>query len=48
LKAANSGYESIIKVTVYLVDMADFARVNEEYAKIMSSDFPARSCIAVE
>lgn len=48
MKAARSGYENIVKCVVYLVDMGDFAKVNEEYAKFFKSDFPARVCIAVK
>lgn len=38
---------NIIKCVVYLNDMNDFAKVNEEYAKFFSLDCPARVCIAV-
>jgi 2-iminobutanoate/2-iminopropanoate deaminase len=48
LEAGNSSYANIIKSTVYLVDMNDFAKVNEEYARFFKSDFPARSCFAVK
>ena len=37
-----------IKCTVYLVDMGDFARVNEVYKKYFIQDFPARTCVAVK
>ena len=48
LKGANSSYANVIKSTVYLVDMDDFAKVNTEYAKFFTSDYPARTCIAVK
>lgn len=35
LEAADSGYDRVVKVTVFLMDMADFAAVNEEYKKGM-------------
>lgn len=37
----------IIKNTLYLVDMAHFAKVNEIYKEYFPSDFPARTCVAV-
>ena len=36
-----------VKNVVYLVDMADFAKVNEVYKRFFTSDFPARTCVAV-
>ena len=36
-----------IKNTVFLVDMGDFAKVNDVYRKFFTSEFPARTCIAV-
>ena len=38
---------NIVKTTIYLVDMADFASVNEIYAKFFDGTYPARSCVAV-
>ncbi len=47
LKASNSSFESVAKAVVYLTDMANFAKVNEEYAKWFKSGvFPARVCFA--
>jgi len=37
-----------VKNVVYLVDMNDFAKVNEVYKRYFKSDFPARTCIAVK
>ena len=47
---AEAGYtmEIVVKTTVYLADMADFAAVNEVYAAQFSGDFPARSAVAVK
>ena len=39
--------DSVVKTTVFLVDMADFAAMNEVYARWFSGDYPARSCVAV-
>lgn len=40
-------YDDIVKTTVLLSDMNDFAKVNEEYAKYFNEPFPARSCFEV-
>lgn len=48
LTAAKSSYKNIIKCIVYIVDMADFAKVNEAYAKFFEGSYPARVCIAVK
>ena len=47
---AEAGYtmENVVKTTLYLADMADFAAVNEVYAAQFSGDFPARSAVAVK
>ena len=37
----------MIKVNVYLTDMADFAGMNEVYAKVFSEPFSARTTVAV-
>jgi 2-iminobutanoate/2-iminopropanoate deaminase len=38
---------SIVKATVFIKDMNDFAAVNEVYAKYFPKDAPARSCVEV-
>ncbi|CAD8192159.1 unnamed protein product [Paramecium octaurelia] len=48
LEAAKSSFKNVVKCIVYLVDMADFAKVNEAYAKFFDGDYPARVCIAVK
>jgi len=48
LSEAGLGMENIVKTTVFLTDMADFADVNEIYAKQFSGVFPARSAFAVK
>lgn len=47
---SEAGYTmaDIVKTTVFLADMADFAAVNEIYALQFEGDFPARSAIAVK
>ena len=47
LAAAGMGYQHIVKTTVFLKDMADFAAVNEVYASYFSGSYPARSCVQV-
>jgi 2-iminobutanoate/2-iminopropanoate deaminase len=47
LAAAGLGFEDVIKTTVFLRDMADFAAVNSVYATYFPAPFPARSCVAV-
>lgn len=47
LKAADLTYSHIVKTTIFLVDMNDFAKVNEVYATYFQSEPPARSTIAV-
>src|SRR5439155_4372569 len=40
-------FANVIKTTVFLTNLADFAAMNEVYAKYFTSDFPARSTIQV-
>jgi 2-iminobutanoate/2-iminopropanoate deaminase len=47
LSAADSSLSQVIKTTVFLVDMADFAHMNEVYGRFFGSHRPARSTVAV-
>ncbi|HKP30338.1 MAG TPA: RidA family protein [Gemmatimonadales bacterium] len=47
LESAGSGFDRVLKTSVFLVDMADFAAMNEVYAKYFGSHRPARSTVAV-
>ncbi len=47
LEAAGSSMDKVIKTTVFIKDMNDFARVNEVYAGFFKGDYPARSCVEV-
>jgi 2-iminobutanoate/2-iminopropanoate deaminase len=47
LAAAGTDFAHVTKSTVYLVDMADFAAMNEVYARHFGSHRPARSTVAV-
>jgi 2-iminobutanoate/2-iminopropanoate deaminase len=45
LKEAKMGPANVVKTTVYLADMADFARMNEVYARHFAKEPPARTTI---
>ena len=47
LGAAGMDFSHVIKSTIYLTDMNDFAAVNEIYAKVFVGEPPARSTVAV-
>lgn len=47
LRAADSGLDRLVKVTVYLADIGDWPAVNEVYARLVPEPFPARSAFAV-
>lgn len=47
LKAKGLGYANLLKTTIFLTDLADFAVVNAVYASYFAGDFPARSCVQV-
>jgi 2-iminobutanoate/2-iminopropanoate deaminase len=47
LDASGLGFDDVVKTTVFLVDMADFAALNEVYARFVTDPPPARSTIAV-
>ncbi len=47
LRAGGSDFSRVLKTTVFLVDMADFAAMNEVYAKVFGDHRPARSTVAV-
>lgn len=47
LKAAGVGFPNIVKTTIFLTSMNDFATVNEVYGKYFPENPPARSTVAV-
>ena len=47
LAAAGRTLDDVVKVNVYLVDMADFSAVNEVYATVFAEPYPARTTVAV-
>ena len=48
LAEAGLTIDNVVKTTVFLADMADFAVMNEVYAKQFTGTFPARSAVAVK
>ena len=48
LEAAGLSLAKVVKTTVFLADMGDFAAMNEVYAEFFSEPFPARSAVAVK
>lgn len=48
LEAAGSGLDQVVKTTIFLNDMNDFAVVNEIYAEAFGDHKPARSTVAVK
>lgn len=47
IEAAGASIDNVIKTTVFIKDMNDFAKINEIYAKYFTEPFPARSCVEV-
>jgi len=47
LSAAGAGFNDVVKVTIFLVEMKDFGVVNEVYGSYFSDHKPARSTVAV-
>lgn len=45
LEAAGSGLNRVVKTTVFLVDMGEFAAMNEVYAKFFAAEPPARATV---
>lgn len=48
LAEAGLTMENVVKTTVFLADMNDFAAMNEVYAEAFSEPYPARSAVAVK
>jgi len=47
-EAAGGSLADVVKVNVFLTDLANFARVNETMAKYFSEPFPARAAVGVK
>jgi 2-iminobutanoate/2-iminopropanoate deaminase len=48
LAASGMGFQDIAKCTIFILDMADFAEVNEVYGAYFYKTFPARETVAVK
>ncbi len=48
LEAAGTTMSNVVKVTVFMADMNDFATVNTIYAQYFTEPYPARSAVAVK
>jgi 2-iminobutanoate/2-iminopropanoate deaminase len=46
LAAAGGSLDDVVRTTIYLVDLADFGRVNEIYAQFFNAPFPARAAFS--
>ena len=47
VEAGGSSMDRVVKTTVFLADMGDFAAVNQVYSTYFAEPFPARSCVQV-
>ena len=47
IKASGAKWENVIKTTVFITNIDDFAKVNEIYATYFTQPYPARSCVEV-
>ncbi len=47
LAGAGAALENVVKTTVFIKDMNDFAAINEVYKRFFTGSFPARSCVEV-
>jgi 2-iminobutanoate/2-iminopropanoate deaminase len=47
LEAAGLGFSDLVRTTIYLVDLGDFAAVNEIYGRYLSEPYPARATVGV-
>lgn len=47
LSESGSSAENVVKTTVFIKDMNDFAAINEVYSEFFTENFPARSCVEV-
>ena len=47
LQAAGSGWSGVIRTTIYLQNLENFAKVNEVYASYLSKPYPARATVQV-
>lgn len=48
VEAAGSTMDKVVKVSVFMADMSDFAALNEIYGRYFTAPYPARSAVAVK
>ncbi len=48
LESVGSSLARVVKVTIFMKDMADFQKLNAVYARYFPEDPPARTCVAVK
>ncbi|MCD8390392.1 MAG: RidA family protein [Firmicutes bacterium] len=47
IESAGASIDNVVKTTVFIKDMNDFAKINEIYAEYFTEPYPARSCVEV-
>ncbi len=47
IEAAGASIDNVVKTSVFIKDMNDFAKINEIYAEFFTEPYPARSCVEV-
>ena len=47
LKEAGADFSNVVKTTVFIIDMNEFAQINEVYAEYFGENKPARACVEV-
>jgi 2-iminobutanoate/2-iminopropanoate deaminase len=47
LAAAGCAFDDVVRSTIYVVDMADYAKINEIYGRFFAAPYPARSTVQV-
>lgn len=47
LAAAGANFSQVVKTTIYVTDMADFATVNEVYSSYLTAPYPARETVQI-
>lgn len=47
VEESGSSMEQVVKTTVFIKDMNDFAKINEVYARYFTKNYPSRSCVEV-
>lgn len=47
IEASGTSIDNVVKTSVFIKDMNDFAKINEIYAEFFTEPYPARSCVEV-